>query len=191
MPTSTKARRPAKKSTPAPEPEVEVEDLEVEDDTVEDDEVDDLEVEDAEEEPEPAPKATKKAAAKEKKPAAEPPQFGSAWLAEHVNEQTGSSYNAFGIRTLLRSLVKKGVLNRDVGTDRSRYNFSGPKDPIVREVIKAIKSGEAEKAKKEKIEEAQQKAAAKKAPAKAAKKAAPKAAEPEVEDDDEEDVEDL
>jgi hypothetical protein len=194
----------ATKTKPAEE---EVEDLEVEEtDEDEDttgaaedtDEVDDLEVEEDEDE-EPAPtKAKGKTAAKktEAKPKTPEIQYGSAWLAEHVNAQTGSNYNAFGIRTLLRKLVKDGVIQRDVGTDRSRYNFeAGAKDPVVRAVVKAVKDGSAETAKKEKIAEAKAAAAKKtevtKAKPAAKKKAAP---EPEVADEDDdmdEDVEDL
>lgn len=173
-------------------------DVEVEDDAEDGDDLDDLEVEDAEEEPEPAPKksAKKKAADAPAKPKAEPIQFGSAWLAEHVSKETGKDYNAFGIRTLLRKLVKDGVLDRNVGEDRSRYSFSGPNDATVKAVIKAIKSGDAEKAKAAKIEEAK-KAAAKKTAATADKPAAKKgkkAPEPEVadeDDDSDEDIEDL
>lgn len=199
---------PRKPSTKAAAPETEeVEDLEVEETTEEEldvedepteDEVDDLEVEEDEDE-EPAAKPAKKPAKKEPKEKTPEITFGSAWLAEHVNEQTGSNYNAFGIRTLLRKLVKDGVINRDVGTDRSRYNFeAGAKDPVVRAVVKAVKDGSAAAAKKEKIEEAKAAAAKKtaateaKAPAKKAAKAKAKPApEPEDEDDEDEDVEDL
>ena len=215
-------RKPAAKpAAEIPAEDVEVEDLldeveedadvEVEDDTeveaeVTDDDVDDLEVEDVEDEPEPAPKKTraKKAADGEEKPAKPPREvieYGSAWLAEHVNAEAGTTYNAFAIRTLLRRLVKEGLVKRDVGEDRSRYNFTGgAKDPVAVAVVKYVKSGADEAAKKAKIAEAKAAAAAKKAaeaPAESAAKPARKtkakaAPAPEPEDDDEdEEIEDL
>lgn len=128
-------------------------------------------------------KASKKAAA---------PVKGTAWLAEHVNEQCGTSYSSYQLRILLRKLVKEGVLDpREAGN----YSFSGVRDPQVIAVVKAVKNGALEKEKKEGV------AKAKKASADAAEEAAPKprrprakkAAEPEPEpevEDDEVEVED-
>jgi hypothetical protein len=144
------------KATPAPEPE----ELE--------DELDDLEEDDVEEEePEPVKKApvrrTRKTAVKkvapvvdddddeleddeEEKPAKrtppkrEPIEFGTAWLANLANDKLGTNYTPYTLRAAIRKLIKDGVYDRAVGEDRSRYEFSGPKDPAVAAILKALKS---------------------------------------------------
>lgn len=73
---------------------------------------------------------------------------GTSWLAEHVNAETGSSYDGYGIRILLRSLTKEGVIERGEG----RYSFAGPRDKTVLAVVKAVKSGAADNAKKERLD---------------------------------------
>lgn len=137
---------------------------------VEIDEVDEVEVDEVEEAP------AKKAAPK--RPVVE---FGTKELAEHVNAETGKSYDAYALRILLRKLAKEGVITRDDSTGRARYSFTGPKDPQVKAIIKAVKEGGAEKAKTERLEglKEKRKASPKK---KAAKKAEP--VEEEIEDDD-------
>lgn len=113
---------------------------------------------------------TKTAAAK---PAAEAPAAkpavetkGTAWLTEHVNETCGTDYPSSQIRILLRKLVKDGVLERAIGEDRGRYEFpKGANDPIVKAVVKAVKDGAVQAARKEKIAEAQATKAAKSTPA--------------------------
>jgi hypothetical protein len=119
---------------------------------------------------------------------------GTTWLAEHVNEVTGSEYDGFGIRVLLRKLAKDGVIERGEG----RYSFSGPKDKTVLAVVKFVKSGEAASAKSERLDElkAKRAAAANKGPAAkkapAAKKTSSsrrrRAAAPVEEEDDEDEV---
>lgn len=134
---------------------------------VEVDEVDEVEVDEA-----PA----KKAAPKRPEIA-----FGTKELAAHVSEETGKDYDAYALRILLRKLAKDGVITRDDSTGRARYSFTGPKDPQVKAIIKAVKSGDAEKAKTERLEGLKEKRKA------APKKKAAKVAEPvedEVEDDD-------
>lgn len=137
--------------------------------------------------------ATKSAPAAEKEA---PEVRGTTWLAEHVNSETGSNFDGYAIRILLRKLTKDGVIERGEG----RYNFGGPRDKTVLAVVKAVKSGEADKAKSERLEGLK----AKKAAAAPAKKAAPatkpartrtrKAAakpEPEATDDEELDIDDI
>lgn len=107
--------------------------------------------------------------------------FGTKELAAHVSEETGKDYDAYALRILLRKLAKDGVITRDDSTGRARYSFTGPKDPQVKAIIKAVKSGDAEKAKTERLEGLKEKRKA------APKKKAAKVAEPvedEVEDDD-------
>lgn len=148
---------------------------------------------DADEEVEEAPKAkksTKKAAAE--KPAKAPVEkieFGSAWLAEHVNAEAGTSYDAYNLRILLRKLRKEGTLVHD-GEGRARYSFTGAEDPQVVAIVEAVKSGAAEKAKAERLDELKEK---RKTTKKTSKKAAAQAeaAEPEAEEEDDfEDIED-
>lgn len=147
---------------------------EEEEDAEELEEGDDLEeIEEVEEDPTPAPKTRgKKAAAKStaakvaKPPAAS--EFNSAWLAEHVSTSVGKPVDSRGLRVLLRKLAGEGVIKREVGTDRIRYDFpGGARDPIVVEVIKRVKSGALEKAKNDGLEAARA-AKAKKAAAAAA-----------------------
>lgn len=153
-----------------PEPIVEDEVFEDLDDegTEELDDLDDLEVE--EEAPAPAAKkgrkATPKTAPTEK---AEPVQkgsgFDSTWLAEHVSNATGKTYDARSIRMLLRKAAKDGVLAREVGVDRIRYDFpKGANDPVVKSIVKMAQSGAVEKANKEGVENAKKARAAKPAP---------------------------
>lgn len=135
-------------------------------------EVDEVEVDEVEEAP------AKKAAPKRPEIA-----FGTKELAAHVSEETGKDYDAYALRILLRKLAKEGVITRDDSTGRARYSFTGPKDPQVKAIIKAVKAGDAEKAKTERLEGLKEK---RKAAPKKSKKAA-KVAEPvedEVEDDD-------
>lgn len=169
---------PRRKAAAAVEPEVE----EIE-------ELDELEeLEDPEEEVEEAPKSKgKKAApakatppAKKAAPAAEKSEYDSAWLAEYVTEETGQEYDARGIRMLLRKLAKDGLLEREVGTDRSRYVFpKGPNDPTVKQVVKLVKSGADKAIKNESLNDIKAKKAAERETAEApAKKTTTKAAAP-------------
>jgi hypothetical protein len=182
-PTATTRRAAAK---PAPEPEV-VEDEDFEELEDDGDDLEELE-EDDEVEAAPAPKA-KSSKAKPAAKATAPKQpviaFGSAELAAHVTEATGETYDARGIRMLLRKLAKDGKLPRVVGEDRNRYSFTGPEDETVKAVVAMVKSGAAKELKQAGLQKVKEDAAKKKAAAKAAKEAA----EAEVEDDDMEEVE--
>jgi predicted transcriptional regulator len=117
-------------------------------------------------------------------PKAEAIEYGSAWLVDHVNAEAGTSYTASTLRILLRKLTKEGVLDRDSEGGRQRYNFpKGAADPQVRAIVKAVKSGGAEKAKAERLEDLKSKRTKKTAaPAKKSRKAAP--VEVDEEDDD-------
>lgn len=104
---------------------------------------------------EPEAKSTKKNKAKAAAPAPEPKAestgYGAAWLAEYINEELGTDYTAANVRVILRKMANDGDLEREVGTDRARYQFSGEKDPTVRAVLKRIKNGEVETDKAEKL----------------------------------------
>lgn len=138
----------------------------------------------AEDEVEAAPK--KKAAPK--RPEIE---FGTKELAEHVNAETGKSYDAYALRILLRKLAKDGVIDRDDTTGRARYSFTGPKDPQVKAIVKAVKAGGADKAKEERLEGLKEKRKASKAAKPAKKTAKAKPAPVEVDEDEDLDVEDI
>lgn len=127
--------------------------------------------------------------APKKKPAREPVAFGTKELAAHVSEATGKEYDAYALRILLRKLAKEGVITRDDSTGRARYSFSGPKDPQVKAIVKAVKEGGAEKAKTERLEGLKETRKAKAKPAKAKK--TPKAAPVEEVEEDDLDVEDI
>lgn len=150
MATATKRRRGATTKAVKPAPvEDEIEELEVD----EDEEID--------EEPEEKParktktvakkKTTKKAAPAEK-PAKKVVTNGTQWLAEFVNAKLGTSYKPYDLRVLLRKMAKNGDLEREVGADRSRYDFSGENDPIVKAVLKKLKAGELDREKKASLE---------------------------------------
>lgn len=189
-----KASTKAKKRAVAEVEEVEDEDLEtttadeeledLDDDEEETDDLEDLEDADEadDEDEEPAPTKTKgkakttKAATKQ----TEGSGFGSAWLAEHVSQETGKTYDARAIRMLLRKAAKDGTLAREVGSDRNRYDFpKGAADPVVKAVVAMAKSGEIEATRKAGLEQAKA--------SKAAKKAA-KAEATEVEETDEDEA---
>lgn len=220
MATATRGRRRGTKAT-APVVEVVEEDDAIED---LDEDVEELELDEPEElEEEPAPKrrakktapAAKAAPAKAApaKRAAKPapadedededagPVYDTNWLAEYINETAGTDYDSRALRMLLRKLAHDGTIAREVGTDRSRYTFPrGAADPIVKAVLKSVRSGGVEVEKAASVAKAKETAAVKKAPAKAAAKATPakKAAAParrrrsapaeveEIEDDDDE-----
>lgn len=155
----------------------------VEPELVEDDTIEELEEAEVEEAPAPKKKAAAKKAAAPK--AEEPAALGTSWLVDHVNEQLGTEYKAYDLRIVLRKLAKAGKLERNVGEERGRYTFSGPTDPVVKALVKALKDGELEKDRKEKLAELKAKKAS-------SKKTAPaEAEEVELEEDDEEDIEDL
>lgn len=127
-------------------------------------------------------KATKKARAAASEDEEESTSRGAAWLAEYINEETGKEYTGANIRVLLRKLARSGVLDREIGEDRSRYAFTGPNDPIVKAALKAVKEGDLEREKAERLQAVKDGKATKKA----AKKAAP--VEPD-EDEDEDEIE--
>jgi hypothetical protein len=161
---STTRRTTSKaKAAPVAEPDEVFEDTDEFEDADEDTTEDGDELEDVEDEDEaPAEKP------KRKPPVRPKIAFGSPELAAHVTEVTGENYDARAIRMLLRKMAKDGKLDRVVGEDKARYEFTGPKDPTVLAVVKMVKSGEAKELKQAGLQAVKDKAAAKKAAAKAA-----------------------
>lgn len=182
MPATTTRRRSAA-AKPAPEPEA----VEDEFEDVEDD-LEEIGEDDEDETPAPKTKA-KKAAASGDKPKRTPPQrpaiqFGSSWLASHITEVTGETFDSRGIRMLLRKLAKDGALEREVGVTRERYEFTGPDDETVKAVVSMVKSGAAKELKQAGLQKVKDAAAAKKAAAAAAKAEAAETEDDEFEDDE-------
>jgi hypothetical protein len=176
---ATRSRKAAPKPEPEPEPEEE------DDDELED-VADDDELEDEEEAP---------AKGKRQPPKRRVIEFGTNWLAEHVNEKCGTSHSPYTLRALIRKMVKEKAFDRNVGEDRSRYEFSGPKDPKVLAIVKYV-NAEKDKPKvdrSENLKKAREARAAKAAEKKNAKgaKTRSKAAVIEEDDDDDDDIEEL
>jgi hypothetical protein len=176
----TATKRAAKKTAPAPEPEVE--DLELDE---EDEELEELEADEVEETP--------------KKSAAQEVTFGVSDLAKWLTEKTGKKVTPRELRTLIRKMARdnSGRVNRVITAgNRTRYDWpDGLRDPEVKAIVKAFKDGELEADKQEKLQALKDRKAAKKtaepAPAKKAAKKATKKAAPveELEDDEDEELE--
>lgn len=161
---STKAKAKA-----APEPEV---------DELEDDELEEL---DEDEATETAPRKSKKSDDDEV-------VFGAADLAKLASKGRDKPITPRDLRTLLRKMARDGRLNREITAgNRTRYSWSGPDDPEVKAILKALKAGELEQGKAEALAKLKEQKAAKQAEkAKAEKKAGKKAKPVEVDDEDDE-----
>ena len=164
---------------------VEDEDIELEDD-VELDELDDDEVEDK-----PKRKGSK---------ADDEVTFGVRDLCDLVKRKLKKEYTTKEMRTLLRKMARedKPRVNRDVvAGNKSRYSWDGPDDPEVQAVLKAVKGGEIESARKATLDELKEKKAKKDAAAgKGANKSKSKAKgkakeEPEDDEDEVDEIEDF
>ncbi len=175
MATQTRRASTKKAATAKPAPEAEVEDEELEE----------LEEDEATEAP--------------AKAAAQAVTFGVADLCKLINKKRASMENPPGkndvtpreLRTLIRKMARdnSGRVDREiVAGNRSRYDWSGPKDPEVLAIVKAYFGGELEADKAAKLQALKEQKAAKvaAAPAKPAAKKAPakKAAAPVVEEDE-------
>jgi hypothetical protein len=131
------------------------------------------------------------------KPAApkKPPiEFGTKWLSELVTAEFEKPVDTFSLRAVLRRLAASGVLKRQVGVERGRYEFTGPDDPTVKAVLEAYGSGQVDKDKRDKLAGLKKGAAAKKStakqPAARGRKPKPPPVDEEVEYD-EDDVDEL
>lgn len=162
------------KAKPAPEPEVE--DLDLDDTEVEDEELEELdetEVADA------APK-------KKKSSTSDEVAFGAADLAKLASEGRDKPITARDLRTLLRKMARDGRLNREITPgNRTRYSWSGPNDPEVKAILKALKGGELEQGKQEALAKLKEQKAAKQAAKAKSKAKKAKAVEVDEDEDDE------
>lgn len=124
--------------------------------------------------------------------------FGASDLAAYLSEKSGKKVTPRELRTLIRKMARDGsgrVTREITPGNRTRYNWSGPEDPEVQQIIAAFESGELEADKQAKLAELKENKAKKKAAGepvgkKAKKGKAKKKAEPvaEVEEDDDEDL---
>ena len=97
--------------------------------------------------------------------------FGASDLAKLLTEQTGKTITPRDLRTLLRKMARDGRLDREITAgNRTRYSWSGPKDPEVKKIVKAVTGGELEQGKREALAKLKEQKAAKQA-AKAKEKA--------------------
>lgn len=117
--------------------------------------------------------------------------WGVRDLIALVKTKTGKEYKPREVRTQLRSMARKGQINREIiAGNKTRYSWSGPDDPEVKAFLKAVKGGEIEANKKAALDKLKsdkaKKTAAKStaAPAKAKKKAAPPPSDDDDEDED-------
>lgn len=170
------AKNKKKASTKAAKP-VE-EELEDDDELDTDDELEEL---DEDEATEAAPKKKSKASDDDEV------VFGAADLAKLASKGRDKPITPRDLRTLLRKMARDGRLNREITPgNRTRYSWSGPDDPEVKAILKALKAGELEQGKAEALAKLkEQKAAKQAAKAKAEKKAGKKSKPAPVEDDDE------
>jgi hypothetical protein len=122
--------------------------VEPDDEELELEEDEDLELEEDDEDEEeaaPAPKAKKGATRKAPATTKGTDGYGITWLADHINDTTGKSTSPAAVRVLLRKMAADGTLSREVGTDKSRYSFTGENDRTVKAIIKQVKSGALDK----------------------------------------------
>jgi translation elongation factor EF-1beta len=152
---------------------------------------DDVELEEMDEEVED------EAPAKGKAKKADDDIWGVQSLIKLIKQKTGKDYTPREVRTLLRKMARdgKGRVEREiVAGNKSRYSWSGPDDPEVKRILKAVTGGEIEAGKKEALDKLKEQKAAKaaaKADAPPAKKGKKKAAPPPDDDDDDlEEIED-
>ena len=176
---ATARKTAAKKPAPAPEPEEIEDDLELEE---EDDELEELDESEAEE---TAPKKKKKSNLPDQSV-----EFGASDLALLASQGKDKAITARDLRTLLRKMARDGRLAREITAgNRTRYSWSGPNDPEVKIILKALKGGELEQGKQEalaKLKEGKAERVAAKAKV-AAKGKVKKKAAPVIEDDEDDD----
>lgn len=151
------------------------------------DDEDEVELEDLEEE------ADDDEAPAKSKAKTEDEVWGVQSLIALIKEKTGKVYKPREVRTLLRKMAREdGTIDREIiAGNKSRYSWSGPDDPEVKAVLKQVKGGAIETAKKAaldklKSDKAKKTAAKQTADAKATKAKSKKTAPPADDDDDDE-----
>jgi hypothetical protein len=177
MPTNTQTRRGTKKAAaakPAPAPDP------VDEDT-EDDDLEELEEDEVQE-------------ATTAKRGSDDVLFGVADLCRILSKGAPKPVTPRELRQLIRKMARENdprVQREITAGNRSRYSWSGPKDPEVLAIIAAFKGGELEADKQEKLAALKAQKAAKKTaePAAVKSKSKKRAAAAPVEEDDVEELE--
>lgn len=103
-----------------------------------DDADDDLDV--IEEAPKPKRGAKKATAKATPKAAPADDKLGASWLATYTNQELGTDFTPAQVRVILRKMAGDGTLSREVGVDRTRYEFSGESDRTVKAFIKRVQA---------------------------------------------------
>lgn len=118
------------------------------------------------------------------------PEFGTKQLIALIKEQTGREYSGRDLRNLIRRLYRNGTLSgREISRENpQRYSWSGPDDPQVKKIVKAVKSGAIESARTEALDELKKRGQQRRAEKKAAREKAK--AESLGDDDEDEEEED-
>lgn len=115
--------------------------------------------------------------------------FGVRHLADHIKETTGKEYKPKDLRTLIRKMARDGSnrVNREiVAGNKTRYDWSGPDDPEVKRIVKAVKAGEVEEGRKAALDKLKERREAEKAKKEAAAAEEPEELGAEDEEEDEE-----
>jgi hypothetical protein len=115
--------------------------------------------------------------------------FGVADLAALLSENADKAVTTRELRTLIRKMARDGSgrVDREIKAgNRTRYSWSGPNDPEVKQIIEAFNAGELEADKQEKLAALKARKAEKKAAGEPTGKEAKKAKAVEVEEDDDE-----
>lgn len=113
--------------------------------------------------------------------------WGVRQLCDYVEEKTGTEYKPREMRNLLRKMARDGRIDREIiPGNKARYEWSGPGDAEVKAVVKAVKGGEIEAAKKEALDKLKADKAKKDAAKakKGSKGKGKKAPEPDEDDED-------
>lgn len=147
---------------------------------------DEVELEEMDDDTEEAPAKGKKAAEDE------------VWgvrngLIPLLKEKTGKEYSPREIRTLLRKMAREDNARIDrevIAGNKARYAWSGPNDPEVKAILKAVKGGEVEEGKKAALDKLKADKAAKTAASGTPATKGKKAAKPPVDEDELEEIED-
>ncbi len=78
--------------------------------------------------------------------------FGAADLAKLLSERLDRKVTPRELRMQLRRMARDGRINREViPGNKTRYSWSGPSDPEVKAIIKAVTDGELDAAKQEQL----------------------------------------
>lgn len=114
--------------------------------------------------------------------------WGVRNLIALIKAKTDVEYKPREVRALLRRMAGKGQIDREiVAGNKDRYSWTGPSDPEVKAIIKAVSSGDIEKAKKEALDKLKARKVEKDAEKAKAEKPKKKKPAPPADDEDDDD----